>query len=77
MTESLLSTREHWAEPPTSGLRAVVSQVPPIQSVEAAIDDLSEACRTGDLPRLLQAVAILVPEYEPSAALTQPHEALA
>jgi FlaA1/EpsC-like NDP-sugar epimerase len=66
LDESLLSPAERDAGPATPSLHRVLS--PPAPNISAAIRDL-EAAR--DLPDLLHAVHLLVPDYEPSALLCE------
>jgi FlaA1/EpsC-like NDP-sugar epimerase len=71
MIESLVAQDERWsAVSPGSPLRAIDSPAPLLQVLETAAAALSAAVEAGDLGRLLEAVHLLVPTYEPGSALT-------
>lgn len=68
--EDLLSSNET-AEPTTHPkLRRIIGPTPTANSLDAAIDFISEKVQSRDLPALLDAIGCLVPEYQPSEAIT-------
>jgi FlaA1/EpsC-like NDP-sugar epimerase len=72
LEETLLSRRETWAVLAGScnegeSLRQVVSPCPPLQEFTAYMDELRDAVQLRDLDRMIEAVLLLVPEYQPSS----------
>ena len=73
LTEHLLSSREHLVStslPHTPVLQTIESPAPTLSVLHSALDALREATQTQDLTHLLQTIQTLVPEYQPSDALT-------
>jgi FlaA1/EpsC-like NDP-sugar epimerase len=72
LTEHLLSSRERLSSQPilgTSILHTIETSSPAPGELHAALNDLREATHTHNLPRLLQAINTLVPEYQPSTLI--------
>jgi FlaA1/EpsC-like NDP-sugar epimerase len=69
MSETLLSTRESYANDCRSLLRPVNSPCIPASELEEVLRQLQQASRDRSLPRLLEAVLRAVPEYRPSALI--------
>ncbi len=68
--EDLLSSSE-FAEPTTHPkLHRIIDPIRAADSLNAVINLISEKMKARDLPSLLNAVRTLVPEYQPSDALT-------
>lgn len=70
LTEHLLSPREQVVSSPNQTLRSLHTPLPALTTLHAALTTLREAIHTHDLPQLLRAIHTLVPEYQPSATLT-------
>jgi FlaA1/EpsC-like NDP-sugar epimerase len=71
MQESLISTRETYADGQKNLLHSVRTPSPGADELAAALDCLREAVQHRNLSLLLEAVLRLVPEYQPSVLLRE------
>lgn len=71
MQESLISTRETYADGQKNLLHSVRTPSPGADELAAALDCLGEAVQHRNLSLLLEAVLRLVPEYQPSVLLRE------
>jgi FlaA1/EpsC-like NDP-sugar epimerase len=71
MQESLISTRETYADGAKDLLHRIHTPSPGADELAAALDCLREAVQHRDLNLLLEAVLRLVPEYQPSQLLRE------
>lgn len=71
MEESLISTREIYADGQEGLLRTILSPVPEPHDLHRAMSQLQRAVEQRDLELLLEAVLRVVPEYQPSQLLRE------
>ena len=71
MEETLISTREAWAENRQGLLQTIITPMPDPDALDADTSRLRQAVERRDLQLLLDAVLRLVPEYQPSQLLRE------
>ncbi len=70
LSEALLSARESYAvQRDATTLRGVLSPALPVAVLDLALEQLQRACKERSLKRLLPALKLAVPEYQPSAVM--------
>lgn len=70
LREDLLGANEQASSPQSRhGLQAVQTPLPALSGLDQGLRSLKAACTTRRLPALLEAVHLLVPEYQPSSGL--------
>jgi FlaA1/EpsC-like NDP-sugar epimerase len=70
LTESLVSSSETVEPTAEPRLRRVCGSIPSVETLCAAIGVISEKVQARDLPALIDVIRSLVPEYQPSEALS-------
>jgi FlaA1/EpsC-like NDP-sugar epimerase len=70
LTESLVSSSETVEPTAEPRLRRVCGSIPSVETLCAAIGVISEKVQARDLPALIYVIRSLVPEYQPSEALS-------
>jgi FlaA1/EpsC-like NDP-sugar epimerase len=69
LTEQLISANEILVPTANSRLGKITDPLPRPEQLDSAIDAISKAVRSRNLPELLDALGTLLPDYEPSETL--------